>query len=82
MADAPPDTGSTDTIVSIPRSRLASLLHNPGELDEGEALKKSRFKIRLDEYRRSPQQRELSDRAALCVARLPGCATCFGAREP
>ena len=47
MADAPPDTGSTDTIVSIPRSRLASLLHNPGELDEGEALKKSRFKIRL-----------------------------------
>src|SRR6476620_1626060 len=42
------DAGSSDTIISIPRSsRLQPLLHNPGEFDEGNKLRETDFKIRL-----------------------------------
>ena len=47
---------SGDTIISIPRSpKLQPLLHDPLDLEEGESLAESRFKIRLanSEGRRS-----------------------------
>lgn len=43
-----PSGNEGDTIVSIPKSpHLAPLLHDPGDLDEGERLSDARFKIRL-----------------------------------
>jgi hypothetical protein len=48
MSNHLPGSGSSDTIASIAQpSDLRPLIHNPGELDEGQKLQETRFKIRL-----------------------------------